>query len=135
MSESPTHPDQEPENVGRELSKPGRDERDNASADDDPHRNEQNRASRKEDILAKLEHLAACVVIGVVPTQRANAMRGIYATILSNLNDAPNPGAASLSNDEVLEFLRGSPKSLKLIEPFLTKEQIDLIIRKEAHGQ
>ncbi len=135
MSKRPTHSDQEPENVGRELSKRDRDEQDNASASDGKHGNEQNRAPRKEDILAKLEHLAACVVIGVVPTQRANAMRGIYATILSNLNDPTNPGTASLSNDEVLEVLRESPTCLKFIEPFLTKEQIDLIIREAAHDE
>src|SRR5262245_15034936 len=108
MSDDQIQPDQEPENPGRELSRPDTDKSENASASDGNRCDKQKRVFRKEDYLEKLDHLATCAVIGVVPTTRANATRGIIATILSHLPES-QAGVAAISDDQVLELYRENP--------------------------
>ena len=75
------------------------------------------------------------VATGLLPTARANAMRGIYQTMLSNLNDSSAGGAAAIANEDLVAVLRAQPELLKLLKPFLTPEQLDLIVREATNDQ
>lgn len=88
----------------------------------------------KAELLAKLEYLAGALAIGAVPPSTANAIKGIYATMLRHIDDVLPTSAGALSDHEVLKVLRENPELLKFIKPLLTQEQIDLIIREAPHG-
>jgi hypothetical protein len=123
----------EPENSkGRKLSKVDSQAQDHAPGNEQQAHDEPDVPSKKS-LLAKLDHLAGCVAIGVLPAPRANSMRGIYATMLDNLDDESAVGAGVLSDDYVLKTLRENPAMLKLIKPMLTKEQIALVLREATN--
>jgi hypothetical protein len=87
----------------------------------------------KQELIARLNMLAGCVAMGTITPGRANSMRGIYATILGNLDDHRAVGAGSLGDQDVLTVLRDHPHMLKFLKPFLTPEQIDLIVREASN--
>jgi hypothetical protein len=75
------------------------------------------------------------VAIGLLTTGRANSMRGIYQTILSNLNESSVDGAAVIPDEDLLAIVRNQPDLLRALKPFLTRQQLDLIIREAANDQ
>jgi hypothetical protein len=74
------------------------------------------------------------IATGLLPTARANAMRGIYQTMLSNSNDS-SAGATVIADEDLVAVLRAQPELLRLLKPFLTPEQLDLIVREATNGQ
>jgi hypothetical protein len=94
---------------------------------------EERRVSSKHEILYKLELMPGLVATGLLPAARANSMRGIYQTMLSNLNDSSPGGAAAIANEDLVAVLRAQPDLLKVLKPFLTPEQLDLIVREAAN--
>jgi hypothetical protein len=133
MSSGYSSPTAEPENVdGRTLSKVDPEAHADAPGSEQQAQDEPDVPSKKA-LLAKLDWLAGCVAMGALPPAKANSMRGIYATILSYLDDASSVGANALSDDDVLKILRESPELLKFIKPLLTKEQIALIVREATN--
>jgi hypothetical protein len=133
MSSDNFPPTGQPENSeGRKLSRVDPQAQDHAPGNAQQAHDEPDVPSKKA-LLAKLEHLAGCVAMGVLPPPKANSMRGIYATMLSHLDDASAVGAGTLSDEYVLKTLRENPDLLKLIKPMLTKEQIALILREATN--
>jgi hypothetical protein len=127
---SDSSPTREPENSDRcELSRVDPQTQDHAASSEEQANDEPDVPSKKE-LLVKLEHLAGCVAMGVVSSPKANSMRGIYATMLSHLDDAAAVSAGALSDEDVLKTLRERPELLKFIKPMLTKEQVALIMRE-----
>lgn len=70
------------------------------------------------------------IAIGVLPPAKANAMKGVYQTILSHVDDSPQSGAARVADEDVIKILQQQPDLLKALQPFLTPEQLELIIRE-----
>jgi hypothetical protein len=91
------------------------------------------RVSSSLEIQEKLEYLAGCVMMGVTTPQKANAVRGIYNTILTHMSDTIPGSAGSLSDQDVLKMLRESPEMLAIVRPLLTKDQVALIVREASH--
>ena len=133
MSSDDSPPTGETENShGRKLSRVSRQAQNDSPGSAQPARDEPDVPS-KRSLLVKLDYLAGCVALGVLPTPKANSMRGIYATILDHLDDASAVGAGALSDEDVLKTLRENSDLLKLIKPMLTKEQIALILREATN--
>ena len=85
--------------------------------------------SSKLEILHKLDQMPGLVATGLLPTSRANAMRGIYTTMLSNLSDS-SAAASTIANENLVAVMRAQPELLALLKPFLTPQQLDLIVRE-----
>jgi hypothetical protein len=94
------------------------------------HNGYANGPPNKEDILHKLGQMPGLIAIGVLPPAKANAMKGVYQTILSHVDDSRQSGAARVADEDLIKILQQQPELLKALQPFLTPEQLDLIIRE-----
>ncbi len=88
------------------------------------------RTPTRVEILKKLDKIPGLVVIDVLTPAKANAMRAAYDTILTHLDDSQQSGAARIDDADVITILRQQPELLKALQPFLTPEQLDLIVRE-----
>ena len=84
----------------------------------------------KEDILHKLGQMPGLIAIGVLPPATANAMKGVYQTMLNHVDDSTQGGAARVADEDVIKILQQQPELLKALQPFLTPEQLELVIRE-----
>ena len=84
----------------------------------------------KADILHKLDQMPGLIAIGLLPPAKANAMKGVYNTILNHVGDSPQSSAARVADEDLIKILRQQPELLKALQPFLTPEQRELIIRE-----
>lgn len=112
--EDPSRPEQE---GGRGGSR-GRGER--------PSRRKIPSADECLEMLAKLVGLLALRMI--TPAQ-ANAMRATYTEILRNHQRNESRGSGNkVADADLLDVARNNPRMLALLEPFLTSDQIDLVM-------
>jgi hypothetical protein len=84
----------------------------------------------RNDVLDKLGRMPGLIAIGVLKPATANAMRSVYGTLLAHLDSGASSSAAIVADENLLAILRQQPELLKFIEPFLTPDQIGLILRK-----
>jgi hypothetical protein len=89
-----------------------------------------------EECLAALAHLAGLVALGILRPAQANAIRGSYREILQHhgRSHARGSAQAAVSDADLLDLVRTNPALLNLLEPLLTKEQIDLVMRDGEGG-
>jgi hypothetical protein len=66
----------------------------------------------------------------VLAPAQSNAMRGVYQTILSELHHSEQGQSGQIADENLLVILRGNPELLAFIEPFLTAEQVKMVIRE-----
>ncbi len=84
----------------------------------------------EEDCLIGLAQLPGLLTMGFISTPYANSMRGVYATILRHLQqDKSARSNQQLDNDSVVDMLRRDPKLLSMLEPLLTSEQVEMVMR------
>lgn len=121
-----------PPSDGNELV-PATPAADDQTSGKDGQSREELRISTKREILHKLDQMPGLIATGLLPAARANSMRGIFQTMLSNLNDSSAGGAAPIANEDLLAVLRAQPALLNALKPFLTREQLDLIVREAAN--
>jgi hypothetical protein len=109
---------------------------DRGQQDDGGHANDQRRDTMRlpsrEEILLKLDRMPGLIAMGVLPAARANSMRSIYHTILSNLDDTSRSGSPSVTDQDVVAVLRAQPELLNIFRPFLTPEQLELVVREAS---
>jgi hypothetical protein len=104
-----------------------------------PHEQSRRRKRGKipdvEDCLAALASLAGAVAMGYLKPAQANPIRAIYADILRHhqKNESRND-RNGLSNADVVELMSQDPKMFSMLEPFLTDEQIDLVMKNAKEG-
>src|SRR5882757_581675 len=67
---------------------------------------------RKEDVLHKLDQMPGLIAIGLLTPAKANAMKGVYQTLLSHLGDSAQGGAACLTDEDVIKILQQQPALL-----------------------
>jgi hypothetical protein len=87
-----------------------------------------NSALNHGQILRKLDLLPGLVATGVLTPQKSNSMRAVYQTMLSHLDNAQRSASAEIPNESVLKTLREAPELLALFRPFLTPQQVALIV-------
>ena len=68
------------------------------------------------------------VAAGILTPQKASAMRAVYQTLLRNLDDTHGSASAEIPDENVLQILRKGPELLALIQPFLTPQQVAMIV-------
>jgi hypothetical protein len=99
------------------------------------HRAEQPRRGRpriasEENCLAALTQLGSLATLGMLTTAQVNAIRGIYSTLLQYHQRQQSGPARTVGNEqELVRQLRKNPELANLLEPLLTKEQIEMLLR------
>lgn len=92
-------------------------------------REHQPAAFSRETILQKLAMLPGLVATGLLAPAKANSMRAVYDTMLRTLDGAAAAGR-SITDGDALVLLRRQPELLRLVEPFLSPAQVELIVRE-----
>jgi hypothetical protein len=87
------------------------------------------------ECLAALTNLLGLIAMGTIKPAQANAM---IATINALLRQHQAAGSRNdhptLSDDDVFQVFNDSPETFNLLSPFLTDEQIDLVMRRATEA-
>jgi hypothetical protein len=83
-----------------------------------------------DDCLAALAHIAGLVAMRLLAPAQANSMRAIYHEILA-YHQGKAQRAEALSNAKVMEILHRDPALLNALEPLMTDDQIDMVMKAE----
>ncbi len=119
--------------------------------DDDPHdaddgadeseQPKQSRARRPgkipdvEACLAALAALAGAVALGYLKAAQANSIRAMYTEILRHhQKNESRDDRKGIADADVVELMRKDPKVFSMMEPFLTDEQIDMVMKNAKDG-
>jgi hypothetical protein len=130
MSESENQPADEPPIPDPQPLVPAPSPADGHQSGSDAKRGDELRFSNKHEILAKLDRMPGMIAMGLLPPARANSMRSIFHTMLSHLGESSPSAGAVAADEDVVKILRLQPELLKIFLPFLTREQVDLVIRE-----
>ena len=83
----------------------------------------------EEDCLRAIAHTARLAVLGVIKPSVANVTRSSFRDILQHHKAKAKEAEKNISNGDVIDILKKDPKLLSLLEPLLSKEQIDMIMK------
>lgn len=84
-----------------------------------------------EACLCALGQLPGLIAMGLVTTAQANAIRGVYNTILQQHHRSRmGSEQPQLDDVQVTEMLRTNPGMLNMLAPLLTEEQIAAIMEE-----
>jgi hypothetical protein len=83
-----------------------------------------------EDCLAALSKLVSLVALGILSTAQANAIRSTYTAILQyHERHQSGPSRTIADEKDLAKLLRKHPELAKLLEPLLSDEQIEILLR------
>ncbi len=86
-----------------------------------------------EDCLSALSQLPGAVAMGMLKPAQASAMKSFYAEILRYRQKAESRGEhKSVPDADVIALLQKDPKLMAIMAPFLTDEQVDLVMGAEG---
>ena len=89
----------------------------------------QRSAPDTDDCLDALGQLPGLIAMGLVTTAQANAIRGVYSTILQQHHRTrAGRDQAQLDDADVMAILRENPSMLSMLAPLLTDEQVAAIM-------
>lgn len=85
----------------------------------------------EEDCLAALSQLPALVTMGLVDLKQANTYKGIYGVILQHYQKKQvNADHPVLDQPGLADVLRKNPRLANILEPLLSREQIEALMRQ-----
>jgi hypothetical protein len=94
------------------------------------------RIASEEDCLAVLSQLGSQVALGLLSTAQANTIRASYSVVLQHHQRQQSGPARTLVNEqELAKQLRKKPELANLLEPLLTKEQIEMLLRGDMDAE
>jgi hypothetical protein len=89
----------------------------------------------QQQCLAGLSQLPGLLAMNMIKPGQANAMRGAFRDVLQFHLQANRSGAADgLPDEDLLALLRKTPEMFSMLEPLLTDEQIDLVMKRATGG-
>ena len=84
----------------------------------------------EEDCLRVLSTLGGLVALGTFSTAQANTIRSIYTAILQHhQRQQAGPARLVVNEQELARQLRNNPELATLLEPLLTEQQIENLVR------
>ena len=86
----------------------------------------------EEECLGAIAQVARLTAIGLLKPAQANAIRGSFREILMYHQKKAKESEQGISNVDVLEVFQQEPKLLSLLEPLLSQEQIDMILKNSG---
>jgi hypothetical protein len=82
-----------------------------------------------EECLATLSRLSGLVLLNVITPAQANVVRAnTTETLRYHLRNESRGSGKSVADADLLDVARSNPRMLALLEPFLTPDQIDLVM-------
>jgi hypothetical protein len=87
------------------------------------------------DCLKGIAQLTGLLALGLIKPAQANAIRAAFREILQYHKTATKQAEKTLSNADIMDILRKDPRLLSLLEPLLTEEQIDMVMRNTEKGR
>lgn len=82
-----------------------------------------------DECLEMLAKLAGLLTLKIIMPAEANALRATYSEILRyHLRNEGRGSGKSVADADLLDVARSNPRMLALLEPFLTPDQIDLVM-------
>lgn len=88
------------------------------------------------ECLKQLQDLSGLVAIGVMAPSRANTIRAnLKETLTYHRRNQSSPDGQKLPDADVLKLARENPEYLSMLEPFLTDEQLDIVMRDAGPGE
>jgi hypothetical protein len=138
MSEPAQPNDHGPERARRKKKKKKKSSRASARGTTPSTRRKSGGASNiptKKECLKALAQLPGLVVTGMLKTAQANALRGIYQTILqAHQKDEADGAAGAIADSDLREAIRRDPQLAALLEPLLTDQQIAMLMQEADDG-
>jgi len=83
----------------------------------------------EEDCVAAFAQVGRLAAIGLMKPAQAKTVLASFKEILGYHRNKAKENEQGISNFDVLEVLRQDPKMLSLLEPLLSQEQIDMILK------
>ena len=83
----------------------------------------------EEDCLRAIAHVARLAALGMLKPAVANTIRSSFRDILQHYKSKAKEAEKNVANADVLEAVRNDPKMLGLLEPFLTQDMINSIMK------
>jgi hypothetical protein len=123
------------------TSSPDEDPPNRDEADREPH-NKQDTGSEErrrkkgaeipsaEDCLRAIAALPGLIAIRALTNAQANSIRASYESILRHHERSQDAPARHASDDHILKLVREQPGLLDLLEPFLTQDQLTIIMKE-----
>ena len=68
--------------------------------------------------------------ITLAVSAKANAMKSVYSTILAHVDGSTQSANPHITDGTLIEILQKQPELLSALRPFLTPDQLELIIRE-----
>ncbi len=84
----------------------------------------------REECLQGIAALNGALALGLITPSKANSMRANFQAILRSHESSSATGAARVADEDLLKLWRTQPGLVGLIEPLLTPEQLDLVMRE-----
>lgn len=110
-------------------------EQDTDQPQEEPRRRKRGTIASIEDCLIALASLAGAVAMGLLKPAQANSIRASYTEILRyHQKNETRSDRNGLADADVMEIMRKDPKMFSMMEPFLTDEQIDLVMKNAKDG-
>jgi hypothetical protein len=101
----------------------------------EPRDRKRGRIASAEDCLLALDRLSGAVAMGLLKPAQANAMRASYAEILRyHQKNETRSDRNGMADADVREIMRKDPTMFSMLAPFLTDEQIDLVMNSAKDG-
>jgi hypothetical protein len=88
----------------------------------------------EEECLGAIAQVARLAAMGLLKPAQANAIRGSFREILMYHQRKAKESEQGISNVDVLDVFQQDPKLLSLLEPLLSQEQIDMILKSGGGG-
>ena len=82
-----------------------------------------------DDCARLMAKLIGMVTIGLMKPAQAGAIRNMLRDLMHYHQGKAKDTEKALSNADVLDLMKKNPAALSLLEPFLTQEQVDMIMR------
>jgi len=86
----------------------------------------------EEECLGAIAQVARLAALGLLKPAQANAIRGSFREILLYHQKKAKENEQGISNIDVLDVFQKDPKLLRLLEPLLSQEQIDMILKNNG---
>jgi hypothetical protein len=92
-------------------------------------RRRKGRILSREECLAMLSVMPDLVTLKYISTAQANTNRAILRTILQECHGPQPTTATATANDDLLRTLREQPELLEMIEPLLSDDTFDMLMK------
>jgi hypothetical protein len=128
-------PGAEPEKAGQEQF------HDSQDAGTGPDGRQQRRTAGTSDIPSENDCLRAIIqvgrlaALGLLKPGVANAVRNSFREVLQHYRGKAKETGKNIADADVLDLLEKDPRLLNLLEPLLSNEQVDMIMRRSGGAE